>query len=335
MVAAWWRHGSLHLMGDINVIVLGDPAESSVKKLANLGADVMVTMAKTAAELEPALANADVLLNWAGSRAEVNRIFGAAPRLKWIQTRSVGLDSLLFPELIESPVLLTNGKGTFSQSLGEFVIAGALYWAKDLPRMLRSQAERKWDVFSVSELSKQTMGIVGHGDIGRAIARRAKAFGMRVLGLRRDSAARAGDEDADRVYATKELHDMLPECDYVVVAAPLTPATKHLMSTAEFNAMKPEAIIMNVGRGPVIDEAAMTEALRSGRIRGAALDVFEVEPLPPESPLWEMKNVLMSAHTADHTKDWMNDSAIFFLEQFARWKKGEPLKNVVDKRAGY
>jgi phosphoglycerate dehydrogenase-like enzyme len=239
------------------------------------------------------------------------------------------------PELIEHQVTLTNGTGTFSQSLGEFVICGALYWAKDLPRMLRSKAEKRWDVFNILELSTQTMGIVGHGDIGRAIARRAKAFGMHVLALRRDPAPRPGDEDVDRVYATKDILEMLPECDYVVVAAPLTPTTKHLMSTAQFNAMKPAAIIMNVGRGPVIDEAAMVEALSSKRIRGAALDVFEVEPLPQDSPLWVLDNVLMSAHTADHTKDWLEDAVNVFMDEFARWKNGKPLKNVVDKRAGY
>jgi phosphoglycerate dehydrogenase-like enzyme len=107
------------------------------------------------------------------------------------------------------------------------------------------------------------------------------------------------------------------------------------MSTAEFNCMKPEAIIMNVGRGPVIDEAAMAEALRSKRIRGGVIDVFEVEPLPAASPLWDMDNILISAHTADHTKDWLNDAAVFFLEQFSAWRKGEPLKNLADKRAGY
>src|SRR5271169_3677081 len=135
---------------------------------------------------------------------------------------------------------------------------------------------------------------------------------MRVLALRRDIAPRDGDEHVDRVYPNSQLHEMLPECDYVVVAAPLPPHTRHLLSTPEFNVMKPEAIVMNVGRGPVIDEAALVEALRSGRIRGAALDVFEVEPLPAESPLWDMENVLISAHTADHTKDWMNDSLNFF-----------------------
>jgi len=158
---------------------------------------------------------------------------------------------------------------------------------------------------------------------------------MRVLALRRSTAPRPGDEDVDRVFATSELHEMLPLCDYVVASAPLTPETKHLIGTAEFNLMKRSAVVMNVGRGPVIDETALTEALRTGRIHGAALDVFEVEPLPPDSPLWAMENVLISAHTADHTKTWLNDAVMFFLEQLGRWRKGEPLMNVVDKRAGY
>ena len=322
-------------MDEITVVVLGDKSEPTLKKLDEIGPGVSVKIAKTADELGPALAEARVLYIWTGSRPEVKRILENAPKLEWIQSRSAGLDSLLFPELVEHAVVLTNGSGTFSQSLGEFVITGALYWAKDLPRMLRSKAARRWDVFEVFELSTQTMGIVGHGDIGRAIARRAKAFGMRVLALRRDPAPRAGDEDVDRVYATEDFHEMLPECDYVVAAAPLTPATRHLLSTAEFQRMKSGAIVMNVGRGPVIDEAALADALRSGRIRGAALDVFEVEPLPSDSPLWDLDNVLISAHTADHTKTWLNDAVVFFLEQFARWKNGEPLKNVVDKGAGY
>jgi phosphoglycerate dehydrogenase-like enzyme len=322
-------------MEEITVVVLGDPAEAPLEKLKELGPGVRVKIAKTAEELSPELVEARVLFSWSGPKAEVARVLEHAPNLEWIHARYAGLDGLLFPELIQSPVPLTNGRGTFSQSLGEFVIAAALYFAKDLTRMLKAKAEHRWEVFNVLELSTQTMGIVGHGDIGRAIARRAKAFGMRVLALRRDTSPREGDENVDRVYPNSELHAMLPECDYIVVAAPLTPYTRHLLSTAEFNVMKPEAIVMNVGRGPVIDEAAITEALRSGRIRGAALDVFEVEPLPKESALWDMGNVLISAHTADHTKDWLNDAVNFFLEQFARWRKGEPLKNVVDKHAGY
>ena len=226
-------------------------------------------------------------------------------------------------------------RGLHSPPLAEFIILGALYFAKNVPRLLRSKAERRWDLFDMDEICRQTIGIVGHGDIGRAIACRAKALGMRVLALRRNPAPRPGDEHVDRVYATSDIHAMIPQCDYVAVAAPLTPETQGLVSKGEFALMKPEAIIMNVGRGPVIDEAAMVEALQSGKIRGAALDVFEVEPLPAESPLWAMENVLISSHTADHTRDWLEDSMDQFLAQFARWRKGEPLENVVDKRAGY
>ncbi len=322
-------------MAKITVVVLGDPSEPTLKLLDSLGSDVDLSISKTADGLGDALAEARVLFNWSGSRAEIVNVLARAPKLEWVHARYAGLDGIMSPELQASHVPLTNGRGTFSQSLGEFVIAGALYWAKDFPRMLRAKAEHRWEVFDILELSTQTMGIVGHGDIGRAIARRAKAFGMNVLALRRDTTPRAGDEDVDKVYPNSELHAMLPECDYVVVAAPLTPTTKHMMSTAEFNCMKESAIIMNVGRGPVIDEAAMTEALRTKRIRGAALDVFEVEPLPADSALWDLDNVFISAHTSDHTKDWLNDAAMFFVEQFARWKNNEPLKNIADKTAGY
>lgn len=322
-------------MPKIPIVVLGTRDEPALSALDALGPDVEIAKGKTAADCEQALAEARVMFNWGAPKDEVRRAMAAMPKLEWIHTRSAGLDKLLFPELIASPIPLTNGAGVFSQSLGEFVILGALYFAKDVPRLLRAKAVREWKEFNVFELSKQTMGIVGFGDIGRAIARRAKAMDMRVLGLRRDPAPRAGDEFVDRVYATRDLHAMLPECDYVVVAAPLTPETKHMLSAAEFNLMKPGAVVMNVGRGPVIDEAALVAALQSKKIHGAALDVFEEEPLPASSPLWDMENVLISPHTTDHTQDWLNDAVVFFTDQFSRWRKGEPLKNVVDKRAGY
>ena len=322
-------------MDKITLVVLGDPAEPVFKKLQTLTPEVEIKIGRTAESLQPEVARARVLFHWLGDKDQVRQVLALAPGLEWIHARYAGLDNLLSPELIESPVPLTNGSGVFSQSLGEFVILGALYFAKDVPRLLKSKAEHKWDVFDVHELSRQTMGIVGHGDIGRAIAWRAKALGMRVLALRRNPAPRPGDEHVNRVYANADIHAMLPECDYVAAAAPLTPDTKGLMGPREFASMKPDAIIMNVGRGPVIDEPAMIEALRSKQIRGAALDVFAVEPLPPESPLWSMENVLISPHTADHTTTWIEDAMDFFLAQFARWRNGEQLKNVVDKRAGY
>ena len=322
-------------MEKIILAVLGDPAEPVLKRLDELGPGVQVKMGRTAESLQPEVSGARVLFNWVGGREPVRQVMSMAPHLEWIHARYAGLDNLLFPELAESAIPLTNGSGVFSQSLGEFVILGALYFAKDVPRLQKAKRECRWDVFDVHEVSRQTMGIVGHGDIGRAIAWRAKALGMRVLALRRDPSPRAGDEHVDRVFGTGDIHSMLAECDYAAVAAPLTPETKGLMGAREFAAMKPGAIIMNVGRGPVIDEPAMIAALQNKQIRGAALDVFAVEPLPRDSPLWGMDNVLISSHTADHTTTWHEDAMDFFLAQFARWRKGEPLKNIVDKRAGY
>jgi phosphoglycerate dehydrogenase-like enzyme len=322
-------------MDEITVVVLGGTQEPALNRLSELGPNVRLIRAEKAADVGPALADARILFQWAGNREELKRVMAGAPNLEWIHGRYAGLDAILCPELIESPIPLTNGRGSFSQSLGEWVMCGALYFAKDLPRMLKAKAERRWEVFDVLELSTQTLGIVGHGDIGRAIARRAKAFGMRVLALRRDISPRPGDEDVDQLFVNADLHKMLPLCDYVVAAAPLTPETKHMLGAAEFALMKPSAIVMNVGRGPVIDEAAIAKALQTKQIRGAALDVFEVEPLPADSPLWGMDNVLISFHTADHTKDWLDDAVSLFIEQFNRWRKGEPLKNVTDKRAGY
>lgn len=322
-------------MDNITVLVMADPAAPALKELDAIGPGVTVRIDKTADALGEAVRDARVLFNWTGSKAEVKKVLETAPKLEWIHAMYAGLDRSLFPELIESPIPLTNGSGVFSQSLGEFVMLGILYFAKDVPRRIRAKAEHKWDVFDNAEISRQTVGIVAHGDIGRAVARRAKAMGMRVLAQRRNTARRAGDEDVDRVYAASELHAMLPECDYVAVTAPLTEETRGMIGTREFELMKPSAVILNVGRGPVIDETAMVEALRSKRIRGAALDVFDVEPLPAENPLWDLDNVFMTSHCADHVDGWVESAVVFFLEQFRRWQNREPLRNVVDKRAGY
>jgi phosphoglycerate dehydrogenase-like enzyme len=322
-------------MDNITVLVLADPAAPALRKLEAIGEGVTVKVGKTAEALGDAVASARVLFNWTGSKPEVHRVMQTAPRLEWIHAMYAGLDRSLFPELVASPIPLTNGSGVFSQSLGEFIVLGMLYFAKDVPRRMRAKAEHQWDVFDNVELSTQTVGIVAHGDIGRAVARRAKALGMRVLALRRNPAPRAGDEDVDHVYASTDLHEMLPLCDYVAVTAPLTAETAGMIGKREFELMKPTAVIMNVGRGPVIEEAAMIEALETKRIRGAALDVFEVEPLPPENRLWSLDNVLITAHCADHVDGWVESAVVFFIEQFARWRRGESLRNLVDKHAGY
>jgi phosphoglycerate dehydrogenase-like enzyme len=322
-------------MDDITVLILGMPGQAQLEHLKKLDTHVRILIAESserAVELAP---EADVIFGWVPKRETLQAMLPKATRVKWIHVRYAGLDHVVFPELIASSIPFTNGRGTFSQSLAEFVLGAVLYFAKDFARMRRSQKAAKWEPFDVLEISKQTMGIVGYGDIGRACAWRAKAMGMRVLALRRRPALSAGDPHVDGVYAWDDRLKMIAECDYVVAAAPLTPETKGMLSEAEFAAMKPGAVIINVGRGPVIDEPAMIKTLESGRIKGAGLDVTSVEPLPADSPLYRLDNVLLSPHCADHTADWFDDAMLFFLKQLERFRGGKPLENVVDMWRGY
>jgi phosphoglycerate dehydrogenase-like enzyme len=258
------------------------------------------------------------------------------PNLLWVHSRSVGLERTLFAELKESAVPLTNGAGVFSASLGEFTLGAILYFAKDFRRMIRNQMAGVWEAFDVSWASGQTVGIIGYGDIGRAIAERVRALGMAVLALRRHvPPSQTADPMVAGTYTPERRLEMISRCDYVVVAAPLTPETRGMIAEAEFAAMKPTSVLINVGRGPVINEEAMIGALFSGRIRGAALDVFDHEPLPAGHPFYKLENVLLSPHCADHTPDWLDNAMKFFIEQYERFRKGEPLLNLVDKKLGY
>src|ERR1700756_1514457 len=260
--------------------------------------------------------DATVILFWSGARELLREAFLKCRRLRWVHSRWAGLDVLLFPELIESEVVLTNGKGVFSQSLAEFALTAILYFAKDIPRMRLNQAARTWAPFDVEMITGKVLGIVGYGDIGRAVATRAHAMGMRILATKRHP-AQEPDPLIEKYYPATELRQMLPHCDYVVVAAPLTSETHRMISDAEFGSMKTSAVVINVGRGAVIDEEAMVRALSEKRIRGAGLDVFEQEPLPKESALYGMDNVLLSPHCADHIAGWTDDAMRFFLEQYA------------------
>jgi len=316
-----------------NVLVLATAEQPEFQMLA----DIPHTFCNDVAACADAAGDCTAILQWNGTRDMLRAALAAGNNVRWIHSRSAGLDNMLFPELIENPVILTNGRGVFSASLGEFVLAAILYFAKDFRRMIRNQSEGRWEPFDVEEISGQIVGIVGYGDIGRAVATRVRAMGMRVLALRRTIPANPDDRDPviERYLPAKHLKEMLAHCDYVVATAPLTEETRHMISDAEFAVMKTTAVIINVGRGPVIDEKAMIQALTSHRIKGAGLDVFENEPLPPGHPLFSLENVLLSPHCADHTADWHQQAMRVFLEQYARFEKGETLQNIVNKRLGY
>ncbi|HZT34035.1 MAG TPA: D-2-hydroxyacid dehydrogenase [Bryobacteraceae bacterium] len=322
-------------MDDNTVLVLANPADPHLALLEHLPPDTSIAVGERTEAFERTAPEASVILNWSGTRELLEQVFRMAPRLRWVHSRSAGLEDLLFPALVESGITLTNARGVFSQSLGEFVIAAALFFAKDLRRMVRSQMAGVWDQFDIAMLSGGTMGIVGYGEIGRAAAARAKAMGMRVLALRRHPHRSAGDPLVDAVFPAEQRRELLAQSDYIVITAPLTTETRGLIGAGELAVMKPTAVLINVGRGPVVDEAALLEALASGRIRGAALDVFDQEPLPAGHPLYGLENVLLSPHCADHTPDWQEQTMRFFLENYRHFHNGEPLRNVVNKRLGY
>jgi phosphoglycerate dehydrogenase-like enzyme len=318
------------------LVSTAEPAEAQLAMLRQQLADVRVIAGNSAEAFEGAAADASVLFNWSGSLALFKEVFAMCPNLLWVHSRSVGLERTLFPALKESPLPLTNGAGVFSASLGEFALAAILYFAKDFRRMIRNQMAGVWEAFDVEWALGKTAGIIGYGDIGRAVAARVRALGLTVLALRRHaSTSRGADPLVEQTYTPEQRLEMLSRCDFVVVAAPLTSETRGMIGEAEFAAMKPTAIVINVGRGPVINEQAMVKALSSGRIAGAALDVFDHEPLPAGHPFYELENVLLSPHCADHTPDWLDNAMRFFIEQYGRFRKGEPLLNVVDKRLGY
>lgn len=216
------------------------------------------------------------------------------------------------------------------------IFSACSYFAKDLPRLLRNKSNKNWEKYPILELRGATFGVVGFGDIGRASAKLAKAYGMRIIALRRHPQP---DPLCDAVYGNDKasLNQLFAESDYILCAAPLTSDTRGLIGREQFEHAKQGSIFINVGRGPVVDEEALIEALVSGkRLRGAALDVMATEPLPKDSPLWEMDNVLLSPHNMDMTETFMHESTEFFVkENLPRFVRAEPLLNIVDKVEGY
>jgi phosphoglycerate dehydrogenase-like enzyme len=321
------------------LLVISPPDHYALRNLAPLASSSDMTISSDQAELERLAPQAEVILfcGLSGASVDFRRIYARASALRWIHSTAAGVEKILFPELIASPVPVTNARGVYKRSLAEFAVLGILFHTKKVRRLIDSQRTRVWDDFTVTFANELTMGVVGYGEIGRECALLAKAIGLKIHALRRNPEKSAQDPLLDLIFKPDELHRMLAGVDVLLCSAPLTPETHHLISDAEFGCMKPGAIVINVGRGPVIDEAALVRALQSERIAGASLDVFEHEPLPRSSPLWDMDNVLISPHCTDRTTnpDWLDLSMRFFVQNFHRYLVGEPLENVVDKTAGY
>jgi phosphoglycerate dehydrogenase-like enzyme len=276
-----------------------------------------------------------------------------APRLRWVQLYSAGADRIVETPLYRSPVVFTSASGVHAINIAEHVFGLTLAWFRHVPLILEWQRRQQWPsnkerttLFLAEELWGKTLGIVGYGSIGRQVAVLARAFGMRVLAMQRGNDHRdrgfqfpgVGDPEGvfpERYYAPEQLHTMLRECDVVVIAVPLTPQTQGMFDASAFQAMKSTAFLVNIARGEVCDEAALIHALETNEIGGAALDVFQQEPLPPHHPLWRLPNVFITPHSAGLTPLYNERAAMIFEENLRRYLAGRPLYNVVDKSLAY
>jgi phosphoglycerate dehydrogenase-like enzyme len=263
----------------------------------------------------------------------------AVPNLKWVQSHSAGVDHMMDDPLFAGGgVQLTTASGVHGTNIGEYIVMMMLALAHRLPVAFGMMQQRRWShdrpSFLPMELRGATVGLVGYGAIARYTARLCHAFGMRVLALRRRAPGNA-QEAGVSFYQRDQLHAMLGECDFVVLTAPLTPDTRHMIDAAALLACKPSAFLVNISRGGLVDEEALVVALRAGQLAGAALDVFEREPLPDDSPLWRMDNVIMTPHIAGTTPNYERRAADLFAENLGRFIAGQPLINQVDFARGY
>ncbi len=310
----------------IKLVIYPPEDDSLPERIRRAVPEVSVVVAHDAAEAAREIVDADAIYG----RVDKN-LLAAARRLRWIQSPAIGLERTMFPELIAHPVVMTNPRGIFADDIADHVMAMVTGFARQMPRSLRQQLQRRWDPrdYQVMHLPDCTLGIFGLGGIGSAVARRAAAFEMRVIAVD----ARRTDRPAEvaELWPSSRLNDLLGQSDFVVICAPETPETRGLFDSSAFKAMKNSAYLINIGRGKIVQLDALVEALRAGELAGAGLDVFEVEPLPADHPLWGMDNVVITPHIAGlgpHTGERRHR---VLLDNLARFVAGEPLINVVDK----
>ena len=294
---------------------------------------VELRYAFTVDELREAAQGADMMFLWSGTGAVVQQAWSATDNLRWIHQAGAGVGTFMFDELIESDVVLTNGRGIFDRPMAEYALGLILAFATKLPETVRQQDSRTWESRLIDPLLGESVLVVGVGSIGREIGVLLDRFGMRVDGVGRQ--ARETDPTFGRIYAVDDLDDRLAEYDNIIVIVPSTPATYRLFGAQQFARMKRTARFINMARGEVVDEAALIEALQASEIAAAGLDVFEQEPLPQTSPLWEMPNVIVSPHMSGDSAEAEAAMIQCLLDNVNRYIEGKPLNNVVDKALGF
>lgn len=307
--------------------------------------DIEVHQFSDYSEAEPHLADADAIVTWSLRSEQVRR----AKKLRWIHSPAAAVHQLMIPEIVNSDIVVTNASSVHGPVVAEHVIAVMLALAKRIPDMVRYQEKHIWCQQQLwdepprpREIAGATLGVIGVGSIGGEVARRALALGMNIMAMREhpergadflgEAVAPAGSV---RIVGNNGLGELLSGSDYVVLAAPLRSTTRSLINANSIRSMKPDAYLINVARGPLVDESALVDALRQRRIAGAALDVFEQEPLPSESPLWDLPNVLITPHSAAITERLWERHFALLSEDIRRFLKGDGLLGLVDKHAGY
>jgi phosphoglycerate dehydrogenase-like enzyme len=280
--------------------------------------------------------DSEILIAWSVRPEQIK----SAKNLRWVHSPAAAVHQLIFPELVNGDIILTNAREVHGPVVAEHVIALIFALAKKIPQSVRFQQARTWaqqliwDEFPhPSEIGGATLGLVGLGSIGREVVKRAAALGMRVIAVREHP--ERGSEGAQQIFPATQLDEFLQQSDYVVLAAPVTTATRALIDAARLAKMKPASFLVNVGRGPLVDEAALAEALRKKQIAGAALDVFSKEPLPSDSPLWNLPNLLITPHTAALTEKLWERHYALFTENLRRYLSRQSLLGIVDKKKGY
>ncbi len=313
----------------LNILVLNNLANRHKDAIAAVmpGITVTVSDVEHAGEL---IAETDILVAWGWT--DIRPLYLAAPRLKWVHALSAGVEGLTCPEIQASDTILTNSKGIHGIPVSEHVFSLMLAFTRGLNLLIRRQLDKKWERVTTDEIHEKTIGIVGLGSIGREIAKKAKGLGMEVVATKQEMTT---EIFVDKLYKPEQLHEMLAVCDFVVVALPLTEKTAGLFTLEEFKAMKPTAYFFNIARGAIVREADLAKALQLGIIKGAGLDVFEAEPLPADSPLWSMDNVIITPHLAAISPCYLDRAVKLFVDNLTRYTQNREMFNIVDKKKGY
>jgi phosphoglycerate dehydrogenase-like enzyme len=319
----------------MKLLVHIDEPDRALEVVARRHPDIAVAVCRDYASMGDVLSqerpDAVYTVRFAGTPSYPRAAMLSAPSLKWIAVGGSGTDHLMPWDT--SKLTVTNSAGVAAEAMAQYIIGGILHFTLGFAGFAQQQRDHFWNKASTVEtVTGRTMAILGLGKTGQAVAKVAKALDMQVVGIRARPAPTA---HVDRVEPMEQLHSVLGIADFVVVCLPLTPTTRGLIDAAAFQALKPGAVLVDVSRGSIVRQAGLVDALKSGRLKGAVLDVFETEPLPKDNPLWDMENVIVTPHCSSVYDGWEQRSVEMFCDNLDRWKRGEPLRNVVDPTRGY